>query len=140
MKGLSTLIKLHKRTLDELRRKITSLENQKAQLLLLSDKLLDELSRENKMATKQLEMARFFGDFAKRIKNRREELAREVASLDKQIASLGEEVAIAYGEVKKFEIAQANIEKREKQKQNRKETIMLDEIAGQQHRRKPVES
>jgi hypothetical protein len=39
MKGLDTLIKLHKRTLDELRRKIGALENQKQQLLDTSKKL-----------------------------------------------------------------------------------------------------
>jgi flagellar protein FliJ len=136
MKGIKTLIKLHKRTLDELRRKMISLENQKNQLLQASSKLQEELQREVDIAGKRPDMAQFFGDFAKRIKARQEQLAEEVRIIDKQIVKLSDEVAAAYSEVKKFEIAESNAEKRAEREVNRKETIELDEIAGQQHRRR----
>ena len=136
MKGLATLIKLHKRTLDELRRKMVSLENQKNQLRLLSARLNQELEDEMQTAGKQPEMAHFFGDFATRIKKRQEGIAKEVQSLDTQMDKLGEHIAEAYAEVKKFEIAKKNIERRAAEAVKRKETIELDEIAGQQHRRK----
>jgi hypothetical protein len=49
---------------------------------------------------------------------------------------LQEEIAEAFREVKKFEIAQENIKKRAAEEEKRKETVMLDEVAAQQHRRK----
>ena len=136
MKGLKTLIKLNKRTLDDLRRKMGALENQKNQLLLLSKTLHEELVREMELATKTPEMQNFFGDFAKRIKNRQTEIAKEVQALDKQMDALRAEISEAFSELKKYEIALENANLRLAQAEQRKETIELDEIASQQHIRK----
>ena len=136
MKGLSTLIKLHKRTLDELRRQMLSLENQKAQLQQASANLNKELQDEMQAAKKQADMSGFFGGFAKRIQKRQEEIAKEIRSLDQQMAKLNNEITEAYAEVKKYEIAQENAKRREAEEEKRKETIAMDEIAGQQFRRK----
>ncbi len=140
MKGLDTLIKLHKRELDELRRKIGALENQKQQLLDTSKKLNDELQNEMKIAAQKPEMGGFFAGFSKRIQERQKVLAQEVRKLDQQIAKLTDEARIAFGEVKKYEIAKANAEKRAAKERARKETIELDEIAGNQDRRRKKET
>lgn len=140
MKGLDTLIKLHKRELDELRRKIGALENQKQQLLDTSKKLNDELQNEMKIAAQKPEMGGFFAGFSKRIQERQKVLAQEVRKLDQQIAKLTDEARIAFGEVKKYEIAKANAEKRAAKERARKETIELDEIASNQDRRKKKET
>jgi len=136
MKGLSTLIKLHKRKLDELRREMVTLENQKSQLQKSSANLRQELENEMQMAKKQAEMSSFFGGFAKRIQKRQDEIAEEIRSLDKKMAKLNAEITEAYGELKKFEIAQENAQRRADEEDRRKETILMDEIAGQQHQRK----
>jgi hypothetical protein len=140
MKGLDTLIKLHKRTLDELRRQIGVLENQKQQLLDTSKKLAEDLIHEMRMASEKPEMAQFYTGFSKRIQERQKTIALEVRKLDQQIAKLTDEARIAFGEVKKYEIAKANAEKRKQKEIARKETIMLDEIAGNQDRRKKKET
>ena len=139
MKGLNTLIKLHRRTLDELRRKMVSLENQKAQLLQASAKLSEELAAEIRMASKTPEMGRFFGDFSNRIKKRQAELAAEVQKLDKQMETLNVEIREAFAEVKKYEIALENAKQRIAAEGERRETIAMDEMAGQQFRRKAEE-
>lgn len=136
MKGLDTLIKLHKRTLDEIRKQIVKVENEKAQLIALSKRLSEELAQEIKTAAKQPEMGMFFGGFSKRIKNRQESIAAETAKLDQQLATLADAARAAYGEVKKFEIAKASKERREAKARDRKETARLDEIAGQQASRR----
>jgi flagellar biosynthesis chaperone FliJ len=136
MKGLATLIKLSKRTLDELRRKMAALEKEKSDLEFAVITLQEELQREIAMAEKQPDMAQFFGDFAKRIQNRQQQLAVEIKSVDKKIEMLREEITVAFGELKKYEIALENDRRRKLEEQNRKDTIVLDEIAGQQHRRK----
>ena len=102
MKGLTTLIKLHKRTLDELRRKMGALENQKSQLQLASARLQEELEREMKMAAKQPEMSNFFGGFAKRIKKRQDDIAGEIKAIEQRMAKLADEISEAYTELKKF--------------------------------------
>ena len=140
MKGLLTLIKLSKRTLDELRRKMVSLESQKAQLQQTSARLQAELNHEMVMAGKQPEMSSFFGGFAKRIQKRQEEIALEISKLDKEMMKLRDDITAAFGELKKYEIALENSKKRAAEEQNRKDTIMLDEVASQQHRRKEAEN
>jgi hypothetical protein len=139
MKGLATLIKLHKRTLDELRRSMVSLENQKAQLIQLAERLKEELRREIELAGSQIEMAHFFGDFAKRMRARQDEVAAEITEVEKKIVKLNDQIAEAFAELKKFEIAQANAKQRAAEAARRKEDLMLDEIAAQQHRRKNAE-
>lgn len=136
MKGLTTLIKLNKRTLDELRRKMVALENQKAQLLQASAKLQEELLAEIKLASKTPEMGQFFGGFSNRIKKRQEDIAAEVQKLDKQMDDLNVEIRAAFSELKKFEIALDNAKMRAKASQERKLTIEMDEIAQQQFGRK----
>lgn len=136
MKGLNTLIKLAKRTLDELRRKMGALEGQKSQLIYVSVKLREELESEIELAKKQPEMGGFFGDFAKRIKKRQEDIASGIKKLDEQMAKLQTEISEAYGELKKYEIALDNAKRRAREEESRRETIQLDEIAGQQHRRR----
>lgn len=136
MKGLSTLIKLHKRTLDELRRSMASLENQKEQLQLAIKKMQEELEAELVLAGKQPEMANFFGEFSKRIKTRQDMLRQEIRSLDTQIIKLNDEIAAAFAELKKFEIAKENAMRRAREEEARKDTLMLDELAGQQFQRK----
>lgn len=139
MKGLKTLIKLNRRKLDELRRRMGVLENQKNQLLAQSARLSKELEQEIVMASQKPEMGQFFGGFAKRIQKRQEDIAAEVRKLDQQMAALRDEIANAFADVKKFEIAEENAKKREEAERNRKETIMLDDIAAQQYTRRQTE-
>lgn len=139
MKTLDTLIRLHKRKLDELRRNMVALENQKAQLQQAVVKLQQELEAEVKLAGKQPEMANFFGEFAKRIKNRQENLRQEIAALDVKINNLNKEIFEAFADLKKYEVAKENAKFRAREEANRKETIMLDEIAAQQYQRKTKE-
>lgn len=140
MKGLDTLIKLHRRTLDELRKQIAVLENQKAQLIAASQKLDQELKDEMQAAGKQPELSGFFGGFAKRIRLRQQKIAQEIKELDKKLATLADAAQAAFGEVKKFEIARERKQRRALKEAERKDTIRLDEIAGVQDRRKKKSS
>jgi len=74
-KGILTLIKLAKKRLDDLRREMASLENQKMQLLQLTKKLKDELAEEIKLGSQRPDMGRFFGQYAKRMQKRMEDVA-----------------------------------------------------------------
>lgn len=136
MKTLDTLIRLHKRTLDELRRNMGALENQKAQLQQAIQAMQKELDKEIALAGKQPEMANFFGGFAKRIKNRQDIIHQEIRALDVKITALNKEIFEAFTELKKYEIAKENAKLRAREEEKRKETLMLDEIASQQYQKK----
>ena len=132
MKTLNTLIRLHKRNLDELRRSMVALESQKDQLIQTIEASQRELEREVDLAKNTPEMSSFFGEFAKRIKNRQEKIHKEIQAIDKKITELNNKMAQGFTELKKFEIALENAKNRIKTEEIRKETLMLDEIAAQQ--------
>lgn len=136
MKTLDTLIRLHKRTLDELRRNMVSLENQKSQLQQAIINMQKELDKEMVLASKQPEMANFFGEFAKRIRNRQDNLRQEISALDVKITALNKEIFEAFTELKKYEVAKENAKQRMREEEKRKETLVLDEIAAQQYQKK----
>ena len=123
MKGLSTLIKLSKRTLDELRRKMVDLENEKAQLVLLQQKLAQEMIHEMQIASQSVEARVYFIQFSKRLKARQLKVADEVTGVDKRIAKLAVEIADAFSELKKYEIAQENARLRAEAEEKRKDTL-----------------
>lgn len=136
MRALTTLIRLQRRQLDELRRSMTDFERQREQLLSASAKLASELEEEVRLAAMQPEMSQFFGDFAQRIRKRQESIASEVASVQTQMQQLAEKIHETYGDLKKYEIARDQFLARKREAENRAETIQMDEIALEQHRRK----
>jgi uncharacterized coiled-coil DUF342 family protein len=139
MKTLNTLIRLHKRTLDELRRNMAALEGQKDKLHQSIKSLQNELEKEVKLAGMQAEMANFFGEFAKRIRGRQDMLHGEIKNIDVKIAELNKEIFGEFTELKKYEIARENLKQRMAEEEKRKETLMLDEIAAQQFQRRMTE-
>ncbi len=139
MKNLATLIKLHKRKVDDLKRDLGKMENEKSQLQLATENLKKELADEIALAEKQPEMGTFFGGFADRIRKREEQIQKEIIMLDLQMIALRDEISEAFGELKKFEIALDNAKQRQKENEARKEGVMLDDIAAQQHKRKETQ-
>lgn len=136
MKGLSTLIKLQKNELDALRTQITKLEEQKQLQTDLIMYLGRQLEEEEKQATEHAHLSQFFGDFSKRIKSQQEEAREVIRKLDIQIGVLQDKMRLAFGELKKLEITEANHIAREKAERERLDQERLDEVALQQFGRK----
>lgn len=139
MKGILTLIKLSRRTLDELRRGLSALENEKEQLQKLQAALRDELRQEMETAGKQPEMAHFFGDYAKRIQGRQDKILQEIRAVEKQMEKMAEAISAAFTEVKKYEIARDNELARVREETERREAAELDEVGSQMHHRRQQE-
>lgn len=139
MKGVDTLIRLAKRTLDELRKKQVALENEKAKLLEAIRRLTGELTSEMNLAARTPEMGGFYGGFAKRMKGREATLREEVQKVEEKLAKISEEIMQAFADVKKYEIARDNAKARAQSEAARKETILFDEIAATQFMRKEKE-
>jgi flagellar protein FliJ len=135
MKTLTTLIRYKKQLLDELRRKLASLESQKEKLVQRSEGMQRELEKEIELATTQPEMGGFFGDFAERIRKRRAEIAAEIAKIERQMVEQAEKIRESFSELKRFEILRERRIAEGKAKEARRETEQLDEVAMLRHRR-----
>jgi flagellar export protein FliJ len=127
--GLHTLIRLHKWRLDEKRRAL-------AELQALADKLAQDTARLEREILAEQEIARSspeasfgYGSFAKQAIERRKRLAQSVAQVEHQIAEATEEMAEAFQELKRYELAQEGRDRREDAKRKTRENAALDEVA-----------
>lgn len=136
MKGIETLIRLSKRTLDELKRKQAELEAEKEKMENGIKRLQEELRRESQLAVRAPEMASFYGKFSKNIQERQQKLKEEANKIEAELVLLNEQIMEAFADLKKYEIARDNAKARKKAEEARKETIELDEIASVKFTRK----
>ena len=127
--GLHTLIRLHKWRLDEKRRAL-------AELQALADKLAQDTARLEREILAEQEIARSspeasfgYGNFAKQAIERRKRLAQSVAQVEHQIAEATKEMAEAFQELKRYELAQEGRDRREDAKRKTRENAALDEVA-----------
>jgi len=135
-RGLPTLIRLHQRQLDEKRRMLAELEQMRAEMdrkILLLDA---EVERERQAAQEAPEALRQFAAYLEGVRQRRQTMLRTIDELVPKIEAAANEVAAAFQDVKKFEIA-ADIKERQRQAALAKiEQEELDEVALVQHRRR----
>jgi flagellar export protein FliJ len=77
-----------------------------------------------------------YAGYAKALIERRETIEQSIRECDQQIAAATEEVREAFGELKKFEIARANRERRAQEAAGRVEQAGFDEMGLSIHRRR----
>jgi flagellar FliJ protein len=135
VKGLPTLIRLRKFELEEKRRILAEMEAQVAAIENDINGLDMAVLREQDASRRSPEVAFAYPAFARMAIDRRRELIEQLLEAHRQVELAAEAVTIAYQELKKFEVAQANREKREKEEQARKDQILLDEMAIESFRR-----
>ncbi len=136
MKGLPTLIRLRKQDLDELRREMVALEAQRAALIARRERIDRELAEEQRFVAETPDMAFAYGAFAQRVIGERADIAARKLALEDDIAALGERVAEAYAELKKYEIAMSQRLRRQRAEAARREQRDLDELGLNMHRRR----
>ena len=135
MKGLDTLIRLHRQRLDEKRVGRVDLEARRAALVALADGLERELEAERRTAAESLEARHTFGAYAERMTARQRAVAGEIATVDDALAKADDELAAAFQELKRYEISRDARAMRDRDALARRERMQLDEIGADQHRR-----
>ena len=110
MTDLHGLIRYHKWRLDEKQRALAELRNREDQILADAARLEDAIKAEQQTAGANYEVAFGYGNFAR--------------------------AAIGRREVKTYELAQAERDKREAEERRHKENLDLDETAQIGHRRR----
>lgn len=128
MKSLNTLVKISTQKLDELRRIVAKHEKEREQLIDYNNKMEDELENERAIASKDPTTSAMFDNYKKMIRERQVIIVKSVKDLDKRLSNLKEEIAIEFGEVKKYETLLARKAIEVRNKELAEETKMLDEI------------
>ncbi len=135
MKGLPTLIRLRKFELEEKRRILAEKEAHAVSIEAEITNLDEAVLREQDAARRNFDVAFAYPAFAKMAIERRRDLIEALVAAQREVEEAAEAVTIAYQELKKFEVAQANRVKREKEEAALKEQILLDEMAIESFRR-----
>lgn len=128
MKGLPGLIRLHRWKLDEERRKLAELQTLAAGFEREIVHLEATMREEGEKAQESVDAAQTYGQYLNAAIQRRDRLRKSIAEIEKQIAEWNERVSEAFQELKRYELAQAEQERKEALRTRRLEQIQQDEI------------
>ena len=140
MKNLHGLIRYHKWRLDEKQRALAELRNQEDHILADTARLEEAIKTEQRTAGANYEVAFGYGNYARAAIGRREQFGRALAQVRARIAVASDELAECFREVKTYELAQEERDKREAEERRHKENLDLDETAQIGHRRRQGEN
>ncbi|MEJ0010319.1 MAG: flagellar FliJ family protein [Alphaproteobacteria bacterium] len=129
MKSLTTLIRIKQREMDALRRQQDQLQKQREELHKIIDLLNQQLVHELKTASAMPEMAHFFGDFAAAIKKRQQAMHLHLRKVEAELDKLAAQLREIFSEMKKYELALGNWEKRRADAAKKRDAQEMDEIA-----------
>ncbi|NDF11243.1 MAG: hypothetical protein EB060_00290 [Proteobacteria bacterium] len=136
LKQLATLIKLHKQTLDQMRRELAALQDglTKVESAIIQHEV--DIKEEQKLAASSLEASYMYGQYAKAAIKKRKKLQDSKKEMEGLIAIMRDKMAQEFAEQKKYEILKRKKEEEELKERERKQTIALDEMAAVKHQRK----
>lgn len=133
MKSINTLIKMNTRELDELRKEVVKLEEEKQRLIDNNNNMEEQLQREHILASNDTEMGIAFANYRRFIRSKQAEILKSLKNLEKKIDSLKEDVATKFSEVKKYEILLNSKMLEEQKKISDMENKEMDSIAINNH-------
>lgn len=120
---------MHKKELDDKRLEIVRLEKQKEQLNSYHEQMRIELESEYQFILKEPEFSGSFGSYKNKITERQNNINLAVKDINKMLAKLNEEIAIIFGEVKKYEIILDQKKQQQIKEESEKEDKFLNEMA-----------
>lgn len=139
MKSIATLIRLKRWALDEKRRALADLERLRAEMTERAAALESEIAAEQGAAP--AEVVQFaYAAYVRRAMGQREALAQSIAGIDGQIAEAQLEIAEVFSELKRYERVQEMAQQKAQTEIKRRETAVMDEIAGRRHAVRPPAS
>ncbi len=112
MKSIETLLRVRRREMDVLKRQQATLERQREDVVSGITRLSTQLAQEMQLAENMPEMGHLFGDFSLVIKKRQETMRVHQRKLEVELDKLAVLLHERFSDIKKFEIALANWEKK----------------------------
>lgn len=135
--NIKSLIRLNEWNVDEKRRKLGELLRLQADLEDQLKRLDENHAREKQAATDDPAGAGMaYASYATQVRQRRANLLDSIAQMDIVVGYARDELSEAYQELKKYENVEQNRQRRHELELARREQVMLDEVALNQHRRK----
>lgn len=128
MKSISTLIKLHKKNLDEIVLKKNKAEQELQQLLEFLNILIEESKQEIEKYHNG-EYAYILENYLKEFRAKKEDLESTINNYNKYIAKLESDLHNEFSELKKFEIIKKNRLAKQAEKDQKHEMDQLDELS-----------
>ncbi|MDH3737576.1 MAG: hypothetical protein OER92_00175 [Alphaproteobacteria bacterium] len=135
MKSLPTLIRLKQEALDEKRLVLTRFETEAASIKSLIENVDIEVACESEAARGDANSAFGYGSYLTRARARRSGLEARLAAVDAKMAVAADDVADAFREMKRFELAQSFADQREAAELARREQAELDDVGLSGYRR-----
>ena len=140
MKGLATLIRLHKLKLTEQQRRLAALDAV-ARGFRNEIGALDRTAREEAgLAAGNPDTAYLLGAFVQASIARRRTLEGSLAGVEREMAGIREQVAAAFREVKRYELIADRRRTEARQAQQRRERRIENEVGLTMHRQKKAAS
>jgi len=137
MRSIATLIRLKRWALDEKRRALADLERLRAEMVERAAQLEKEISAEQQAAP--ADVVQFaYAAYVRRAMGQREALAQSIGGIDAQVAEAQLEIGEVFSELKRYERVQEMADQKAKVEVRRRETAVLDEVAGRRHATKPT--
>ena len=127
MKSLTTLIKLHKKKLDDLHREIVALEDKKVECQSTLSNLKDQMLQEQENY-KGSEYIFALDNYIKDCRKKEKLLELDIKNLTEQISKARDKLREQFSELKKYEIALQNRINLQKEKDRAVENKLLDEF------------
>jgi flagellar export protein FliJ len=136
MKSREALIRLNRFRVDEIRKRLKSLDDMRADLTKkMTD--LETMVQDEQRRAQQSDLGRLaYPTFARSVMARRENIQRTIDEVEKQASVVTEELQGAYRELKKYEIVADAEAQRDRVEYARQVQAELDEIALSRHARK----
>ncbi len=126
MKGLQTLIKLHKTKIDAIIVKVNQLTNER--ILVEKDiaLLISMINNEQKLY-RNTEYTIFLENYLNFARKERDQYSKKLLEIERNIISLQNDLVLEFGDLKKIEILTKNRIKATKDALDRKEEIVLND-------------
>ncbi len=139
MRGIDTLIRLHRRHLDVKRVYRTNLDAQRTELEQRVLAMQQEIADERKVAAESLEARQTLAAYAERMTHALKALAAEIIEIDIEVDRINEEIAEAFQTLKGYELTRDARLKKIADEEARRDRAELDEIGAVQHRRQETD-
>ncbi len=136
MKRRDTILRLKKFGVDELKRRLATLDEMKADLEHKLTDLEDSVVRERARANDSDIGRLAFPSFLQSIEVRRKNIRATMQDLEKERVAVQDDLAAAFQDLKSFELAEEERVRRATEAQSRAQQSRLDEIAIVRHLRK----
>src|SRR5687768_2392682 len=136
MKRRDTMLRLKRFRVDDLKRRLATLDEMKADLDKKLTDLDDSVVREKQRANDSDIGRLAFPSFLQSIEVRRVNIRATMKELERERATVQEDLAAAFQDLKSFELAEQERERRVSETQARAAQVRMDEIAIVRHLRK----